>query len=251
MAAHSAILLVAAAFCAGAMNAVAGGGSFLTFPALVFSGVPSIIANASSTVALFPGSFASAWAYRHDFRNFERVSFRAMMAVSLIGGVAGALLLLFTPQRSFDAIIPWLLLAATLVFAFAPRITPILRRHVRIGPRTLVVTQLFVSVYGGYFGGAVGIIQLSVWALYGLTDLKAMNATKTLLSGSMNAVAVVCFVIAGKVWWPQTLVMLAGAVAGGWLGAHAARRVDQRYVRYAIIVISTIMTIVFFARRLG
>jgi uncharacterized membrane protein YfcA len=239
---------MAAAFVAGAMNAVAGGGSFLTFPALVFTGVPSIVANASSTVAISPGALASAVAYRNDFQNFEGVSFRAMLAVSLAGGILGALLLLLTPQRTFDGVIPWLLLVATLVFAFAPRLTPVLRRRVRIGPRTLVAVQFLVAIYGGYFGGAMGIMMLSAWALFGLTDLKAMNATKTLLSGALNGVAVVLFVAAGKVWWPQTLVMLVGSVAGGYLGAHYARRVDQRFIRTAIIVISVAMTVLFFAR---
>ncbi|HKP76748.1 MAG TPA: sulfite exporter TauE/SafE family protein [Longimicrobiaceae bacterium] len=246
----SALLLAAAAFLAGAMNAVAGGGSFLTFPALVFTGVPSIIANASSTVALFPGSFASAWAYRHDFQNFPGVKFRTLLAVSLVGGILGAMLLLLTPQRTFDGVIPWLLLLATLVFAFAPRLTPRLQRRVRIGARTLVVTQFFVAVYGGYFGGAIGIMMLSAWSLFGLTDLKMMNATKTLLAGALNAVAVSLFIPAGKVWWPQTLVMLAGALAGGYLGARLARRVDQRHVRTAVIAISVTMTVVFFARSL-
>lgn len=244
----SAILLAVAAFVAGAMNAVAGGGSFITFPALVFTGVPSIVANASSTVALCPASFASAWGYRHDFQDFPGVRFRTLLAVGLVGSVLGAVLLLVTPQRTFDGVIPWLLLLATLTFAFAPRITPRLQRHVRIGPTALVVTQFFVGVYGGYFGGAIGIMMLSVWALFGLTDLRMMNATKTLLSGAMNAVAISLFIPAGKVWWPQTLVMLAGSLAGGYLGAHFARRVDQRHIRTAIIVISVTMTVVFFAR---
>jgi uncharacterized membrane protein YfcA len=246
----TAALLAVAAFVAGAMNAVAGGGSFLTFPALVFTGVPSIVANASSTLALFPANLAAAVAYRNDFRDFKGVSFRAMLGVSLVGGVLGALLLLLTPQRTFDGVIPWLLLVATLVFTFAPKLTPLLQRHVHIGPRTLVVVQFFVAIYGGYFGGAIGIMMLSAWALFGLTDLKAMNATKTVLAGSLNAVAVVLFIAAGKVWWPQTLVMLAGSVAGGYLGAHYARRIDQRYVRAAIIAISVAMTVVFFARGL-
>ncbi len=244
----TAALLVVAAFVAGAMNAVAGGGSFLTFPALVFTGVPSIVANASSTLALFPANLAAAVAYRNDFRDFKGVSFRAMLVVSLVGGVLGALLLLLTPQRTFDGVIPWLLLVATLVFAFAPKLTPILQRRVHIGPRALVAVQFLVAIYGGYFGGAIGIMMLSAWAFFGLTDLKAMNATKTVLSGVLNGVAAVLFVAAGKVWWPQTLVMLVGSIAGGYLGAHYARRVDQRHIRIAIIAISVTMTVLFFAR---
>jgi uncharacterized membrane protein YfcA len=235
----------------GALNAVAGGGSFLTFPALVFTGVPSVIANASNTVALFPGSFASAWAYRREFQNFRGVSFRAMLAVSLAGGVLGALLLLLTPQRLFDGVIPWLLLLATLVFALAPRLTPHLQRHLHIGPRALVAAQFMVAIYGGYFGGAIGLMMLSAWALFGMTDLHAMNATKTILAGAMNGIAVVLFVAAGKVTWPETLVMLVAAVAGGYLAARAARRVDSRHVRTLVLLISITMTIVFFVRRYG
>src|SRR5246127_346157 len=157
------LLLVAAALAAGLMNSVAGGGSFLTFPALVFTGVPSVVANASSTVALMPGSLGGAGGFRHDFRDFPGVSFRALLGVSLVGSVIGALLLLFTPQRTFDGVIPWLPLLATLTFTFGPRITPWLRRVTRIGPATLIVTQFVVSIYGGYFGGAIGIMMLSAW----------------------------------------------------------------------------------------
>src|SRR3954469_12774826 len=167
-------LLAAAAFLAGVMNAVAGGGTFVTFPALVFTGVPAVIANASNAVALFPASFASAWAYRKDFRNFEGVSFKAMSAVSLIGGVIGALLLLYTPEVTFNALVPWLLRAATLIFAFGPRLVPKLRTLFRIGPAVLLTIQFVVGIYGGYFGGAMGIVMLAVYSLFGLTDLNAM-----------------------------------------------------------------------------
>lgn len=242
------LLLAAAAFGAGMMNAVAGGGSFLTFPALVFTGVPSIIANASSTVALFPGSFASALAYRNDFSRFEGVPFTGMLGVSLAGGISGALLLLFTPQKTFDVVIPWLLAAATLVFAFGPYLAPRLRHVYRIGPKTVLTGQFLVSIYGGYFGGAVGILLLALYSLFGMTDIRAMNATKTFLTGCMNGIAVVCFVIAGKVWWPQTLVMLVSAVLGGYLGARYARNLPPVLVRAVIVAISVVMTVLFFHR---
>jgi len=242
------LLLIAAAFFAGVMNAVAGGGSFLTFPALVFTGVPSVVANASSTVALLPGSFASAWAYRRDFTRFENIPFLAATWVSLAGGITGALLLLFTSQHVFDVVIPWLLALATILFAFGPKIAPWLSGHFRIGVRTVLVCQYLVAIYGGYFGGAVGIIMLSLFSLLGLEDIRSMNALKTLLGGFMNAVAVVCFVVAGKVWWPQTLVMLAGSIAGGYLGAHYARKVDSRIIRAVIVAIGVLMTVVFFRR---
>lgn len=242
------LFLAAAAFLAGIMNAVAGGGSFLTVPALIFTGVPSVVANASSTVSLFPGSFASAWAYRSYFTHFDGIPFKAMLGVSLAGGVTGALLLLFTPQATFDHVLPWLMLVATVVFTFGPKIAPKLREWFQIGPTALLVSQFFVAIYGGYFGGAVGIMMLAIWGLFGLQDLNVANASKTLLSGSMNAVAVVCFVIADKITWPQTLVMLVAAVIGGYVGAHTATKMNPKHVRLLITVISVAMTAAFFLR---
>ena len=241
-------LLVVAAFLAGAVNSVAGGGSFLTFPALVFTGVPPIIANASSTVATFPGSFAASWAYRRDFVPFERVGWWPMVAISLVGGTIGALLLLFTPARTFDRLIPWLLLAATLLFGFGRRLTPWLARRLALGPAGLLVLQFLIAIYGGYFGGAIGILMLALYGLFGLTDLNAMNAAKTLLAGTMNAAAVVCFVLAGKVWWPQTLIMLVAAVLGGYAGARIARRLDPNWLRAGITLVGLAMSAAFFWR---
>ncbi len=142
-------LLAVAGFFAGGMNAIAGGGTFLTFPALVFAGVPSIIANASSTVALFPASFSAAWAYRHRLKEFEGVSILRMVVVSLIGGMLGAVLLLSTEQRTFDAVVPWLLLVATVSFTFGPRFAPHLQRLFQIGPVALMAIQFIISIYGG------------------------------------------------------------------------------------------------------
>jgi uncharacterized membrane protein YfcA len=242
------LLLALSAFAAGVINAVAGGGSFFTFPALVFTGVPSIIANASSTLALLPGIFASAWAYRDDFKNSEDFPFRAMLIVSFAGGIAGALLLLYTPQMAFDGMVPWLMLGATLLFTFGLRLAPILARMYRIGPVTLLGIQALVAIYGGYFGGAIGILMLAAWSLFGLKDIHRMNANRTLLGGAMNGVAVVLFVIARKIWWPQTLVMLVAAVIGGYAGARFARRANPRYIRTAVSVISAAITIAFFLR---
>jgi uncharacterized protein len=243
------VLLLAAAFGAGSMNAIAGGGSLLTFPALVFTGVPSVVANASSTVALFPGAFASAWGYRKDFTSFEGVSFRSILAVSFVGGAVGALLLLFTPEKTFDVIVPWLLLAATLAFIFGPRVAEGKYQLLRVRPVPFLVIHFFLGVYTGYFGGAIGLITLAVWSLFGLTDVKAMNPNKILLGGLTNTAAVICFVIAGKVWWTQSLVMLAGAVVGGYAGARFGRKLDARVVRGVVIAISVTATIVFFLRR--
>src|ERR1700746_2188871 len=180
-------LLIAAGITAGLINSVAGGGSFITFPTLVFTGVPSVVANATSTVALFPGVFASAWAYRNDFERLEKVPLKPAIVVSIAGGIAGALLLLFTAQRTFDAVIPWILLMATIALAAGPKISQKLNSRVRIGTRTLILLQFLCAIYGGYFGGAVGIIMLAVWSMAGLRDVHAMNAGRTLLGGVMNA----------------------------------------------------------------
>lgn len=243
------LLLAVSAFAAGMINSVAGGGSFFTFPALVFTGVPSIVANASSTMALFPGSFISAWTYREDFKKSGDFPFRPMLAVSLAGGVAGALLLLYTPQRTFDGMIPWLMLASTLLFTFGPKISPFLNRLFHIGPVTLICIQAVVAIYGGYFGGAIGIVMLAAWSLFGLKDIHVMNANKTLLGGAMNAVAVVLFIIARKIWWHQTLVMLVAGVIGSYVGARSAKRTNPRYIRISVSVISAGITIAFFLRR--
>jgi uncharacterized membrane protein YfcA len=241
-------LLAGAALIAGIMNAVAGGGTFITFPMLVFAGVPPINANASNAVGLFPGNFASAWAYRHDYKNFDGVSFRALAAMGVGGGLTGALLLLLTPGPTFDAMVPWLILIATLIFIFGPRIAPYLHAHFHIGPKTLLSVQFFLSIYGGYFGGAMGIIMLAVYSLFGQTDLNAMNATKTLMAGFINGIAVIVFIGAGIIWWPQTFALLIGSTIGGYVGARVARRMNQQYVRTAIIVISVGVTIAFFVR---
>ena len=242
-------LLLAAGLSAGLINSVAGGGSFITFPTLVFTGVPSVVANATSTVALFPGVFASAWAYRNDFERLEKIPLKPATVVSIAGGIAGALLLLFTAQKTFDAIIPWILLMATVALAIGPKVSRTLNSRVRIGSRTLILLQFFCAIYGGYFGGAVGIIMLAVWSMAGLRDVHAMNAGRTLLGGVMNAAAVICFVIAGKVWWLQAALLLIAAVVGGYTGAHLAKRVNPAIIRAIIIAVSTVVTVAFFIRR--
>ena len=243
------LLLIFSAFAAGLINSVAGGGMFLTFPALVFTGVPSIIANATSTFAIMPGVVASAWAYREDFRRSPDFPIVPMVIVSLVGGIAGAVLLLYTPQAKFDSIIAWLMLAATLLFTFGPRISPVLKRAFHIGPVTVVVVQFFIAVYGGYFGGAIGILMLATWSVFGIKDINLMNANRTLLGGVANSVAVVLFILARKIWWPQTLTMLVATVIGGYIGARTAKKVNPRYVRAAVSVTSIAITIAFFLRR--
>jgi uncharacterized membrane protein YfcA len=248
---HTAIgsyaLLALTAFVAGGMNAIAGGGSFLTFPMLVFTGVPSVIANATNSVALFPGSLSAAWGFRHNLRDFAGVSIKHMLAVSLLGGALGAVLLLSTTQHLFDFVVPWLLLLASVTFAAGPRLAKL---HLfRASPAVMLTIQLLVTIYGGYFGAAIGIMLLAAWSLLGNTDLSAMNAAKNIFVGSLNCIATVCFIVAGKVWWPQAIVMAVAAIAGGTAGAHVGRRVDPRWLRAFIIFVSFSITIAFFLRR--
>ncbi len=171
-----------------------------------------------------------------------------LLIISVSGGIAGALLLLFTPHEAFDHLVAWLLLLGTLIFAFGARLGTILRKYVRIGPRGLLVCQFVLCVYGGYFGAAIGIMMLALWSLMGFTDLRAMNASKTLYVGSTNAVAAVCFLIARLIATTPTLIMLVGGILGGWAGAQLARRIDQRYLRIGINIINFSMTALFFYR---
>ena len=244
----SALILFGAGLLAGALNAAAGGGSFVTIPAMVSVGLPSVAANASSTVALLPGTLACAWAWRRDFRSFEGVPLRTMVLISLGGGLAGALLLLATPDRAFDALLPWLLLTGTLVFAFGGKLGAALRRSVPIGPGAVLGAQVVLSVYAGYFGGGVGIMLLAVWSVLGDLDIKAMSAARTVLVSAANAVAVLCFTIAGPVRWPETAVMLVAAVVGGYAGAHLARRMPGPILRRFVIAFGAATTAVFFWR---
>src|SRR4051794_26299503 len=244
----SLLILFGAGLLAGAMNAAAGGGSFVTIPAMVFVGLPSVAANASSTVALLPGTLASAWAWRRDFQSFEGIPLWWLIAISLAGGLAGAVLLLITPQRAFDALLPWLLLTGTLAFAFGRQLGAALRRRVSIGPATVLVAQVVLSVYAGYFGGGVGIMLMAVWSILGEADIKAMSASRTLLVSAANAVAVLCFALTGPVRWPETSVMLVAAILGGYFGAVLARRVPAPLLRRLVILFGAAMTVVFFWR---
>ncbi|MNJ86409.1 hypothetical protein D3C87_39030 [compost metagenome] len=196
---HLTILLITG-FIAGALNAAAGGGSFLTMPVLVYGGMPALNANASSTVALFPGSFASALAFRKEIKPFNSIPVGAMVGLTLAGGCAGALLLLFTPSNNFNILVPWLLLTGTLAFSFGKQLGEILRRKFQIGTSAVLIAQFLLGIYGGYFGGAVGIMMMAVWSLFGLSDIKVINANKTLLVGAANGIAVILFIIAGKIW---------------------------------------------------
>lgn len=244
-------VLFLAATAAGAINAVAGGGSFISFPALVLAGVPPISANATNTVALWPGTLASVGAYRRELA-VQRTGILLFSAISLAGGLLGALLLLRTEESVFEELIPYLLLLATLVFAFSPQLTRLSRRAggARQGAplrRAGILALYFaVAVYGGFFGAGLGILTLAVLGLLGLENIHEMNALKTLQAGLVNGVAVAAFAVAGVVQWPVAALMTVGAILGGYGGAAVARRIKPAYVRYTVIAISVSLTLYFF-----
>lgn len=245
------LLLVGAGVIAGAMNALAGGGTFVSLPALIAVGVPSVAANASSTVALYPGTAASVWVYRDGLRAVCGVPLRPLLVTTLIGGLLGALLLLWTPSSVFDRVLPWLLLIATLMLTFGPRLGPALRARFRAGIFTIVLIQFLLGVYCGYFGGAVGLMMVAAWSLLDGAEIKALNAPRTFLVTGGNTVALVCFIIAGAVRWPQTLLMAIGALIGGYVGAHVGRKLPAPVVRIATVLLAVAITVRFFIRAYG
>jgi uncharacterized membrane protein YfcA len=247
--AGTATFLFWAAAIGGAINSVAGGGSFVAFPALLFAGVAPVPANATNSVALWPGSAASVLAYRRELRDVRK-ELVPLGAAALVGGLVGSVLLLRTSETAFLRLIPWLLLFATVLFSFGG----LLRERLRSvhAPRSIaVVAQLFISVYGGYFGGGMGIMMLAILSLIGMTDIHRMNALKTALATLVNGIAVAAFILAGAVEWAPGVVMILGGIAGGYAGAAAARRVAAVYVRLLVLVIAWAMTAYFFVRTYG
>jgi uncharacterized protein len=248
-----AIFLFAAATVAGALNAVAGGGGFIAFPALIFTGMPPISANATNTAALWPGTLASTGAYRGAMRG--RIKTIAPLIISgIIGGVIGAYILLHTPQRTFMKLVPWFLLIATLLFTFSKRITFYFRTHAAplhdrasttIGGALI---QLFIGLYIGYFGAGAGILMLAMLAMLGETDIHAMNGMKTLLATVANGMALATFIVTRTVVWPQALVMVVGAALGGYAAAWYAQKIDPRITRGLVIATGFGMAVYFFLR---
>jgi uncharacterized membrane protein YfcA len=245
---HSLFLVFGAGLLAGAMNALAGGGSFVSLPAMIAAGVPPVQANSSSTVALFPGGLASAWAYRDGLGPVGSVTMRSLLVATLIGGFAGAILLLRTSSAAFSVVLPWLLLIASLALAFGRRLGDALRTRYRIRGSAVLAIQFGLGVYGGYFGGAVGIMMIAMWGLLDTRDIKSLNAPRTLLVSAANAVAVLTFVIAKAVHWPETLAMLVAAVIGGYGGAQIGRRASPAIVRACTLVLTFCITLAFFVR---
>jgi len=246
------ILLFAVALCAGAINSVAGGGSFLTLPMLLFAGITPVIANATSTLALWPGSLSAAVAYRRELRATPVKWLVLLCAVSIIGGFVGAVLLVLTSDTSFLRLLPWLMLVAAVTFSFGGRLrrTPASPREMHAHGSMVVVAvlQFLLSIYGGYFGGGMGIMMLATFAIAGMTDIHEMNALKTLLGVAINGLALITFVVKGAIAWGPGLVMIAGAIVGGYFGATIARKTDPKWVRLLVTVIAWTMTTYFFLR---
>ena len=246
------VLLFSAAVAGGAINSVAGGGGFIAFPALLFTGMPPVNANATNTVALWPGTLASTGAYRKALSWKLLKSLSPLIIITFLGSIAGAYLLLHTSQTTFMKMVPWLLLAATVLFSFGSRMTAWIRqRHPSHGPGRgtvfgITFLQLCVAVYIGYFGAGVGIIMLALLSIMGMEDIHAMNGMKTLLATCGNGVAVVMFIFAHAVYWPQALLMVCGAILGGYGGAYYAQKTNPKAVRYIIIAIGSCMTAYFF-----
>ncbi len=254
MTAAEAALLLGSSVAAGTINSVAGGGNFFTFPALIFTGMPSICANATSTMALWPGTMASVGAYGDDIRRERRLLPR-LMAMSVIGGLIGAVILVRTPQATFDRLLPWLLLTATVFFAFGARLTRWIGKAgspagegVRVGWAGCAV-QFGIAIYAGYFGGGASMLMLAMLSVAGMTDIHAMNGIKSLLSATQNLVAIGVFVTRGIIFWPQACLMMVGAIAGGYGGAHFARKADPKTVRRIVIGVGSVMTAYFFLRK--
>jgi uncharacterized protein len=248
------IVLFFAAILAGALNSVAGGGSFLSFPALVWTGVPYKIANTTNAIALWPGSIASVGAYRKELIEQEK-QLIPIVVVSIVGGVFGALLLLATPESTFGYLLPWLLLLATLLFIYGRKLSVRLRSRVEgmnLHGSTLLLLVLFaqfvVSLYGGFFGGGIGIMMLAVLSLWGMDNIHNMNAIKTLLATCINGAAVIAFMFAKTILWPQAILMIVGAIIGGYFGAYYARKIDPQKVRIFVMCVAIMMTIYFFIR---
>ncbi|MEY4979956.1 MAG: hypothetical protein RLZZ352_2226 [Pseudomonadota bacterium] len=246
----AAALLVLAAFAAGVLNAVAGGGSFLTFPALVFVGVPPIVANATSALAVSPGYLGSTLGFRPELQALPRRRLLREISLSALGGLLGAGLLLVTPTRVFVGVVPWLLLFATLLFALGPRLA---QRAQMMRPGTGLAAWrepglLLVAVYGGYFNGGLGILLMALYTLTGESRIHTVNALKNLNSLVLSWLSVAAFVLAGALAWREGLLMMLATTAGGFWGARWSRRLPVQAVRWLVIVTGLLMSAVFFAR---
>ena len=240
------LLTGGAAFAAGVLNAIAGGGSFLTFPALVFAGVPPLAANATSAMAVSPGYLGSTWGFRPELQALPRALIQREVVVAAVGGLIGAGLLLITPARIFSGLVPWLLLLATVLFAAGPVLA---QRNAGQGhPGWRLPGLLGVAIYGGYFNGGLGILLMALYTLTGESRLHTVNALKNLNSFVLSLLSVLAFALAGAIVWPQAIWMMVLATLGGWAGARLAKRLPIQWVRWLVIATGLAMSVVFFLR---
>ena len=240
-------LLFVAGLWAGVQNALAGGGSFVTLPTLILSGLDAKSANITSTIALFPGQVTTGFAGRKAVSGAERLSFKALFVISLAGGVVGALLLLATPSSFFAMLVPWLVLFATVMFAWGSffRKTPV--HGVAIGPLAAGGMQFLIAIYGGYFGGGIGFLMLAALTIAGL-PVRTAGATKNVLAGVMNASAVLIFVFSRDVHWLKAAVLGVGAIGGGLVGAWLLKWVNEKALRIGVVVLGVALTVGLFLR---
>ena len=242
------MVIFVAAFLAGAINSVAGGGTLLTFPSLIWAGLPSTIANATSTVAIWPGALGGLWGYRRDLRGLPPQTYLLILP-SVIGGILGAVLLVMTPAAVFDGLVPLLILFATVLFMLQEPVQRLIKTTGKLHAGSKVwllgalLFQLLVALYGGYFGAGIGILMLAAFGIMGFTNIHQMNGLKNFLGSCINGIAAFYFVWNGMVSWPHALVMMVGAIAGGVGGAGAARRIGPKAVRRIVIAVGFTMTL--------
>lgn len=250
---HASVAFLSA-FVAGAINSVAGGGTLVSFPTLIWLGLNSVAANATSTVAIWPGTLGSAWGYRRELGHAEP-RFRVLIVPSLIGGLTGALLLKCTTPAFFDKLVPFLILFATLLFMAQEPVQRMMNaagEGSRKSTRWLVgaiLFQLAVGIYGGYFGAGIGILMLAALSILGLKDIHEMNSLKVVFGGSINGIAAAYFIWAGMVTWPYVLIMAVGAILGGIGGAGTARKLGRTAVRRIVVGVGFAMAISLFVKK--
>lgn len=241
-------IILIAAFLAGILNTIAGGGTFLTFPALVFIGVPPVMANATSAVAVFPGYLGGALGFRDELGKFDRKQIIRLIIITLVGGLIGSLLLLISSNKAFSLIVPFLLFGATLAFLYGEKIRNWAAKKNKTVTPFGAVGLLLASIYGGYFNGGLGIVLLALFALWGMTNIHEMNGLKSGLSFVLSAISVAVFAIGGLIEWHYALAMMLASTLGGYAGAPIARALPKKIVRMIIAIVGFTMSAVFFYR---
>lgn len=245
------LLLALAGFAAGTVNAVAGGGSFFTFAALVFGGLPTLDANATSAVALTPANFASVLGYRQEVRKYFR-EMLPFMVLGTIGAAIGAWLLITIGDEGFRPTVPWLLLLATVLFALSARINrliaPLAAHSTAAAQIFAFVLMAIVAIYGGFFGAGMGIMMLAALAIIESGDFHKSNAIKNVVAFLIQTVSATLLIAGGLIHWPHALITMAASVAGGYLGVGIARRVPEKIIRAVVVTVGAVLTLIFFMR---